>query len=73
MRLIDLGTFYEIVRRSQKEGHEIYPEYYDDVLSDMPVIDAIPVEWIEEWGRQNGMSESMSLSVMIEDWRKEHE
>ena len=34
---------------------------------------AIPVEWIEEWGSKNGMSESMSLRVMIQDWEKENE
>lgn len=34
-------------------------------------IKAIPIEWIEEWGWKNGMSESMSLRVMIEDWEKE--
>lgn len=32
---------------------------------------AIPIEWIEKWGWKNGMSESMSLRVMIEDWEKE--
>lgn len=34
---------------------------------------AIPIEWIEEWGWKNGMSESMSLRVMIDDWEKENE
>lgn len=33
----------------------------------------IPTEWIEEWGWKNGMSESMSLRVMIDDWEKENE
>lgn len=33
----------------------------------------IPIEWIEEWGWKNGMSESMSLRVMIDDWEKENE
>ena len=44
-----------------------------DEIVDMPTVDAIPVEWIEEWGWKNGMSESMSLRVMIDDWRKENE
>lgn len=35
-------------------------------------IKAIPIEWIEEWGWKNGMSESMSLRVMIDDWEKEN-
>ena len=34
---------------------------------------SIPIEWIEEWGWKNGMSESMSLRVMIEDWEKEND
>lgn len=37
-----------------------------------PTVKAIPIEWIEEWGWKNGMSESMSLRVMIEDWEKEN-
>ena len=36
-------------------------------------VKAIPIEWIEEWGWKNGMSESMSLRVMIEDWEKEND
>ena len=35
-------------------------------------VKAIPIEWIEEWGWKNGMSESMSLRVMIDDWEKEN-
>ena len=35
-------------------------------------IKAIPIEWIEKWGWKNGMSESMSLRVMIDDWEKEN-
>ena len=38
-----------------------------------PHQNAIPIEWIEEWGWKNGMSESMSLRVMIDDWEKENE
>lgn len=34
---------------------------------------SIPIEWIEEWGWKNGMSESMSLRVMIDDWEKEND
>ena len=42
-------------------------------LAELPRGESIPVEWIEEWGWKNGMSESMSLRVMIDDWRKENE
>lgn len=50
-------------------GIEAVLEYIDE----MPTIEAIPIEWIEEWGWKNGMSESMSLRVMIDDWEKENE
>ena len=42
-------------------------------IESQPTVEAIPIEWIEEWGWKNGMSESMSLRVMIEDWEKENE
>lgn len=42
-------------------------------LFEKPYRKAIPIEWIEKWGWKNGMSESMSLRVMIEDWEKENE
>lgn len=38
-----------------------------------PYKDFVPIEWIEKWGWKNGMSESMSLRVMIDDWEKENE
>ena len=43
------------------------------VIDEAPTVKAITVEWVEEWGWKNGMSESMSLRVMIDDWRKENE
>ena len=42
-------------------------------IDNAPTIEAIPIEWIEKWGWKNGMSESMSLRVMIDDWEKENE
>ena len=39
----------------------------------IPKAKAIPIAWIEEWGWKNGMSESMSLRVMIDDWEKEND
>ena len=43
-----------------------------NMIADAPEIKAIPIEWIEKWGWKNGMSESMSLRVMIDDWEKEN-
>ena len=45
----------------------------ESVVEEQPTVQAIPIEWIEEWGWKNGMSESMSLRVMIDDWEKENE
>lgn len=45
----------------------------ESAVEEQPTVKAIPIEWIEEWGWKNGMSESMSLRVMIEDWEKENE
>lgn len=46
---------------------------FKDDIDNMLTVKAIPIEWIEEWGWKNGMSESMSLRVMIDDWEKENE
>ena len=42
------------------------------ITQGQPTVKAISIEWIEKWGWKNGMSESMSLRVMIEDWEKEN-
>lgn len=83
MRLIDadkLELKHYIQRVSDKviRYNGTQPEYanYDILAYDIanaPTVKAITVEWIEEWGWKNGMSESMSLRVMIEDWEKENE
>lgn len=77
MRLIDadvlMKEFAEVVKESNNSDFADVPNWNDAVslLGSAPTVDAIPVEWIEEWGWKNGMSESMSLRVMIDDWRKE--
>lgn len=84
MRLIDADALKKAILDYLEDDNGNLPTFNEitsnDTLIDilrvvyaMPTVDAIPVEWIEEWGSQNGMSESMSLSVMIEDWRKENE
>ena len=45
----------------------------ESAVEEQPTVKAILIEWIEEWGWKNGMSESMSLRVMIDDWEKENE
>lgn len=65
MRLIDadkLKHHFYVLR---------YVHSYD--IDNAPTVKAIPIEWIEKWGWKNGMSESMSLRVMIDDWERENE
>ena len=59
------GALQKYTLSSDYPSNEIYLHIED--------VEAIPIEWIEEWGRKNGMSESMSLRVMIEDWEKEND
>ena len=66
MRLIDADK----LRHELIMGHDLVGAKYTDMAE---TVDAIPIEWIEKWGFQNGMSESMSLRVMIDDWEKENE
>ena len=72
MRLIDADN----IRYSDLSDGRV-PEgvwcTWKDRIDEMPTVKAIPIEWIEEWGWKNGMSESMSLRVMIDDWKKENE
>lgn len=81
MRLIDSIKFERELREMWQELHTHIPPYKKPIslskirtlLNKQPQVEAIPIEWIEEWGWKNGMSESMSLRVMIDDWEKENE
>ena len=72
MRLIDADELKSWLN-GFIETDNISPTYIRTLIDNQPTVEAIPIEWIEEWGRKNGMSESMSLRVMIEDWEKENE
>lgn len=67
MRLIDIDKLVSDYKGKNKSLHNV--TWFE--LSDYEV-KAIPIEWIEEWGWKNGMSESMSLRVMIDNWEKEN-
>ena len=71
MRLIDADELKSWLN-GFIETDNISPTYIRTLIDNQPTVEAIPIEWIEEWGRKNGMSESMSLRVMIEDWEKEN-
>ena len=61
---------YELIKELSKRK---YSRASLQLIMDQPEVKAIPIDWIEEWGWKNGMSESMSLRVMIEDWEKEND
>ena len=79
MRLIDLDKvrwtegFYDMHTGEQYAPMMFNTEEWIEWATENAKVKAIPIEWIEEWGWKNGMSESMSLRVMIDDWEKENE
>lgn len=45
MRLFDLDAFYKFCEESRRNGHEVWPEYYDDYMeSDRFTVKAIPID-----------------------------
>ena len=72
MRLIDADKL-RLVKCGECDNGKPINCVYEWAIKDAPTVKAITIEWIEEWGWKNGMSESMSLRVMIEDWEKEND
>lgn len=73
MRLIDADKLLEPGYTDMFDAPIRFAMVSRYAIETAPTVKAIPVEWIEEWGWKNGMSESMSLRVMIDDWEKENE
>lgn len=71
MRLIDADKIRYRDMSGGSVPNGVWYTFLDDVEK-IPTVKAIPIEWIEEWGWKNGMSESMSLRVMIDDWEKDN-
>ena len=45
-------------------------------IDEMPTVEAVPVEWIERFGKENFYdwdTEFNAISVMLDAWRKEKE
>lgn len=73
MRLIDIDAFYKFCERSLENGHEVYPEYYDDYLgSDMFTVKAIPIEYIERKLAEHWYVD-YDIRELLENWEKENE
>ena len=70
MRLIDANKLMESLNPQESVWVGLV---LSELIANTTTVKAIPIEWIEEWGWKNGMSESMSLRVMIDDWEKENE
>ena len=69
MRLIDADKLMESLDPKESVWVGLV---LSELIANAPTVEAIPIERIEEWGWKNGMSESMSLRVMIDDWEKEN-
>ena len=72
MRLVDADKLIDNLEWLNEADYILFDEVKETVKN-TTTVKAIPIEWIEKWGWKNGMSESMSLRVMIEDWEKENE
>ena len=61
------------------ENHSVYDEfpvgYIMGLIDEQPTVDAIPVEWIEEYMNNHMLKFSdrwMAMDWMLNDWRKEN-
>ena len=80
MRLIDAEHLIQKAEQENKDGaledDELETIYYE--LSDEPTVDAIPIEWIEDFIDDIGdLEDEMSMravySLLINEWRKEND
>ena len=73
MRLIDRDKLeaFGATCKSQDymDGVKDTLEYIDN----LPTVDAIPIEWIQNWGNKEGFGFPNWLREMIADWKKEQE
>lgn len=52
---------------------EIDKQQYESIWG-VPIIEAIPIEWIRKWEEENWELEcNYGIDDMIDDWRKENE
>lgn len=84
MRLIDADKFMEQLKSDINEMENLIfimaAEAITHDLAKQPTVEAIPIEWLENWIKKNcprwsGYAdlEHMDFFGLIKDWRKENE
>lgn len=84
MRLVDNDEVIRIVREEVKDEDNTLPvqfragvDYVLKIIDELPIVKAIPVEWIEKWFSQfygeQGLEWNRCKRFMLEDWEKENE
>ena len=77
MRLIDLDEI-EYFTLVDKDG---IPRYKIEIGDGLPIVKAIPIEWIKKWCNEEHNRKSLEerllkrygVITMLEDWEKENE
>lgn len=76
MRLIDAdGIEYESVAIEERGGFRATDIVEQKDIDEMPTIEAIPIEWIEEWYKKKAdkpfVADDVSVRLLLRDWREE--
>ena len=71
MRLIDADAIEHcLVIGGRRHGKAIISEFIRRAIQTAPTVDAIPMDWIEQWEDKNPYAE---LGDMLNDWKDESE
>ena len=71
MRLIDKDLLHKALKNTFKEyTHSILAS----CVENMPTVEAIPIEWMRQWEKENWEIEcNYGIDMMIEEWEKQYE
>lgn len=70
MRLIDADKIPYVQDVTYMKDYDYAYRY---AIEAEPAVDAIPIEWIQNWGNKEGFGFPNWLREMISDWKKEQE
>lgn len=84
MRLIDADEVARALDEALKEltdtmdalRKQLLVCFAKQILSDAPIIEAIPIEWIEKYNNENWFdagTQYNAVTCMLDQWREEHE
>lgn len=75
MRLIDADSIHIDITGGRMNGKVEFAKAIEEAIKDAPIIEAIPVEWIEEWYRKKVDkpfdASDVSVRLLLRGWREE--